>query len=385
MTIRTLFALLLAAFVACQLSSFAETPKYYTHSLAAQLMTPEKQKAIDLWISYLYEPSEDKRKAMWDAAEVARFGDGYCMFNSLFASFGRETTLEYFTPYILKVEEQKDIFLITTMFTQFDFTPRSDSAYFNQNPISIVKVAVTKNGPGYRLKNVLDDETKYWKRVDIGKINYIVEPSIEIDSSECMKAVRFVDSLSLVWHGKPFDRKIDYYISNSIESINKLAGFEFSFVGGFGGMANPEANLLFSDKPIFNYRHELSHIVFNFPSDSVNRMLSEGMATYFGGMRDQSFAETKKDFSSKYYPLKSSDLDKIFDYAGATDFYAFSGLVVELIIQKKGFAGLRSLASTPRGDHSKGGGEVFLQHAESMLGINEQVLLDEINISLKEK
>ena len=47
--------------------------KYYLHSLAFQTMSEEKQKVIDLWIDFLYNPDANLRKTFWDAYDSKAF------------------------------------------------------------------------------------------------------------------------------------------------------------------------------------------------------------------------------------------------------------------------------------------------------------------------
>lgn len=358
--------------------------KYYLHSLVKQTMTPEIEGVIKFWINFLYEENDSLRQTYWDKNEVARFGDNYCLFcTSFFYQYGRIATLDFLPPYILYVEKIDEQFLITTMFTEYSFT-LSDSSLKNQSPWGIIKVIVEKHNNTLTLKNVLSNETLLWRRFQVGNIDYYIEPMVQIDTIACFEANKYVDSISNIWYGKNYDKKIDYYVASTSATINKLVGFDFGFLGGIGdGFTLINAKMILSGNKNFQYKHELTHLVLG---EIPNQLLSEGLATYFGGTGNLDFNAAVKKFSRENYPLTDEKITNIFDYPGFFEFYVFSALLCEQVYKVKGIAGLQSLLKDTThevGEDFHNANNIMLQRICNLLGVSEPELFDRINNRLK--
>ena len=358
--------------------------KYYLHSLVQQTMTPDIEKAINLWVDFLYEENDSLRKTYWSQDEVERFGDDYCLFcTSFFYQWGRAITLNRLLPYIIYVEEKDSVFIITTMFMEKSFA-LSDSSLKNQSPWGIIKVVVEKNNNSFALKNDLSEEARFWYRFEAGNINYYVEPTVKIDTAVCYEANNYVNYISNLWYGKDYINKIEYYVAPTSAAVNKLVGFEFGFLGGIGeGYTLINAKAILSGNKNFNYKHELTHLIL---PEIPNQLLSEGLATYFGGTGDLDFETAVKKFSVKNYPLNDEKIKDILDYPVFFEFYVFSALACEQVYKSKGIDGLRELSKNiikTEGEDFHKENKIMLERICNMLGVGESELIERVNNRIK--
>jgi len=371
--------------------SDTDTNKYYLHSQEFQLMNEEKQKAIDLWIDFLYNPNDSLRKSFWCPDDVRYLGKNYALFDRSFFQFGLERAeqLAILKPYILYVEPLNDVFFITTLFAKFPLTV-SDSSINNQSPWAIIKVAVRKENDKYFLKNVLSYETEFWKKYKYEYLNYLVHPAVEVDTVAMREAKQFIDSLSILWNGEKFDKQIDYYVAPSSSKITDITGYQFAFLGNMTGMVLQDSNtnsiLLFTGLSNFIYKHEFVHIVLD---EFGNFLWDEGLATFYGGTGAMGgkldFAQNKKDFFDEFGELTLEKLDEMFEYRWKI--YPLGAMVVEQIYKEKGIDGLKQFSQKFKVEddeekefthHSKQAKIAFKMAAE-FLGITETELIEKIN------
>jgi hypothetical protein len=358
--------------------------KYYLHSLVQQTMTPDIEGAIRFWVDFLYEENDSLQRTYWNKEEVEQFGDDYCLFcTSFFYQAGRVATLEFLPPYILYVEERDEQFIITTMFMEHTFS-LSDSSIKNQSPWGIIKSIVEKHNNTFALKNVLIEETKLWHRLQIGVINYCIEPTVKIDTAACIEANQYIDSISNIWYGENYHKKIEYYIAPTSAGVNRLVGFDFGFLGGIGsGYTCKNANMILSGNKNFDYKHELTHLIL---PHITNHLLSEGLATYFGGTVNLDFTSAITEFSQKNYPITQEKISGFFDYPGFFDFYVFSALLCEQVYKAKGIEGLKSLLKDiHKMDDFHKESDITLQRICKLLNVTEVELVKSLNDRIKPK
>jgi len=246
----------------------------------------------------------------------------------------------------------------------------SNSFTENQNPVGIIKVGIIKNKNKLFLKNIIYEETSKWLQYQAKHIKYFVEPSIEIDSVNCLKAARFCDSLSYKWYGTEYKDTIQYFVTPSSESAELLLGLDFAFFGSFTGVTLNNAGIIIDGTKNFNFRHELVHIVLG---EFSNRLLNEGLATYFGGIGHFDFITILSEFSKKNYPLTKDKIKQFYGYPGFRDYYVFGALICEQIYGFKGINGLKLMTDSGVGD------DLLIQNVCKLLNITEDELIEKIN------
>lgn len=370
---KTLKYLLLLLFILITTKQVKAEEKFYLHSKVFQSINNDKslEPLIKHWIAFLYEPIDSLRKYYWDINDIDLFHEDYCLFCKHLFQFPRETFLNEFkiVPYIISIEKREDIYFIKSMFVQKNIN-LSNSFTENQNPVGIIKVGIIKNKNKLFLKNIIYEETSKWLQYQAKHIKYFVEPSIEIDSVNCLKAARFCDSLSYKWYGTEYKDTIQYFVTPSSESAELLLGLDFAFFGSFTGVTLNNAGIIIDGTKNFNFRHELVHIVLG---EFSNRLLNEGLATYFGGIGHFDFITILSEFSKKNYPLTKDKIKQFYGYPGFRDYYVFGALICEQIYGFKGINGLKLMTDSGVGD------DLLIQNVCKLLNITEDELIEKIN------
>lgn len=371
------YLLLILLILITTIQSKAEE-KYYLHSKVFQNINNDKslEPIIEHWIAFLYEPNDSLRKYYWDIDDIDLFHEDYCLFCKHLFQFPRETFFNEFKiiPYIISIEKREDIYFIKSMFVQKNIN-LSNSFTENQNPVGIIKVGMIRKNNKLFLKNIIINETRNWPQFTTNHIKYIVEPNIEIDSVSCLNAARFCDSLSLKWYGTEYKDTIQYFVTPSSESAELLLGLDFAFFGSFTGVTLNSAGIIIDGTKNFNFRHELVHIVLGeFP----NRLLNEGLATYFGGSGQYDFITILSEFSKKNYPLTKEKIKQFYSYPGFRDYYVFGALICEQIYGLKGINGLKLISDSGEGD------DILIQNVCKLLNITEDELIEKINTRIKD-
>ena len=314
--------------------------KYYLHSLVEQNLNDNSRKAIMHWVDFLYESNDSLRANYWDKSEKLELKEDYCLFEKLLLQMPRETLLQYFPPYILSAEKIGNEYFLKTVFAQKEVSLNDTSAN-NQNPVAIIDIVVSNQSGKFYLKNSLNYQVLNFKKAKIGKIEYYVHPLLEIDNFSCQKANEFCDSLSKIWTGQSLQENIKYYVTPSPESLSRLLGFDFAYFGYTFGYTSINAKYIFSGTGNFNYRHELAHLVIG---DIKNSLLSEGLATYYGGSGNVQFVELVKDFNKENYPLNEDKLKSILQNTNSKNYYVLGAILVNEVIKKSGIEGLKKFS-----------------------------------------
>ncbi len=343
--------------------------KYYLHSIVEQNLNDNSKKAISHWIDFLYESNDSLRASYWDKTERVELKEDYCLFDKLLMQMPRETLLQYFPPFILSVEKIGNDFFLKTVFAQKEVVLNDTSAN-NQNPVAIIDVIVSNQDGKFYLKNSLNYLTLNYKKSKIGNIEYIIHPLLTADEKSCKKANEFCDSLYKIWTGHKLQENIKYFVTPSAESLSKLLGFDFAYFGYTFGYTSINAKYIFSGTGNFNYRHELAHLVIG---DVKNKLLSEGLATYYGGSNDIVFNELVKDFIKENYPLKEDHLKTILQNSNSKSFYVLGAILVNQVIKKSGLDTLKKLAEMNVND------EKMISEICKVLEIKNENLLNYIN------
>lgn len=320
--------------------------KYYLHSLVEQNRDASTIQAVEYWVNFLFESNDSLRATYWDTNDKNKLRSDYCLFEKLFYQMPKEMQLKYFPPYILSAEKFGNDYLIKTVFAQKEIS-LSDTTSLNQNPVAIIDVIVLNKNGRFQLKNTLDFESIAYKKFSIGNINYFVHPLITIDTIACMNANQFCDSLSLVWHGHKLKEPINYYVTSGSESLGRLLGFDFAYFGMTYGYTLIDAKYLFSGTKDFNYKHELAHLI---TGNIKNKLLSEGIATYYGGSYNESYSSLTKEFYKENYPLNDEKIYAILKHINNKKFYIFGALIVSEILELNGISELKKMINIENDD-----------------------------------
>ena len=347
-------------------------PRYYLHSLADTSINPSYIPFVEFWINFLYTENDSVRRTYWNPEDIKRWGNEYALFYGALFQYPPKQLLDYLKPYILSVYYKDNFCRITTAFWNFSFKPTTVTKS-NYNPYAITEVGIYEKDGQMYLTNLFEQRTSGWKKFSSKKINYIVEPTLQLDYEQIKKASDFVDSLSRL-----FDTECDsitYVVCNSPNELGYIIGFNFFYMGYTNGRVFHDGRMLLSGLGTFNYPHEFAHFIID-PFFKSGIFFGEGMTTYFGGSKNKSFNQLLPEFKEKYPEITDSVFTKIIKYPNSASTYILGALVVEYIYKEKGISGLKSLSETPADTRE------FISYICEKFGINKETLFQKINLRL---
>jgi uncharacterized protein YciU (UPF0263 family) len=161
--------------------------------------------------------------------------------------------------------------------------------------------------------------------------NFVFDREKANQSSEFLKTTRKKYNL-------PQKRPIVYIVANSVDECNELTGFHYTIASN----PNPNAgafrfpNILIAAK--IDHFHEITHSIFGLNSSDV---LSEGIATYYGGNAGIPFVDLKPYFLqyiAGHPDIDLSDFDSYYDLLpdGTNPFYFVGALIIEYALKNGG-------------------------------------------------
>lgn len=227
------------------------------------------------------------------------------------------------------------------------------------NPDCITKLYAVKDENGaFKLENVIDYDTRNWKRYNYKNIKYIVQPFVKFNKRRAKEAVLFCNKIAKQFALKqlPFT----YYMTSNSDEMIKLSNLEYllSYTTGFADLYTKS---IFTSHPYESFPHEFVHMLFY---NSTNKyagtsFIGEGLASWLAGSGyDETFEEGLKKFSSEIKDNDTINLDKIirFEYRNPFDndpFYLTGGVICKMVYEKYGASGIFELYNCPDMDSLK--------------------------------
>ena len=171
---------------------------------------------------------------------------------------------------------------------------------------------------------------KEWSLTKSQNFNFYIRPiNKTILRKEIEEADKFVNSLKKRFKIKS-SKRIDYFI---IEDKIELSRFTKMKEGVC--RAESEKWRIWSNKP--NHFHEITHVwIFNFLG-KPNYSLCEGLATYFGDLKEKSSREKIIKLKRRLFLLRTLCDDSKFRELDWGISYAQSGYLIEFLISKFSF------------------------------------------------
>ena len=246
-----------------------------------------------------------------------------------------------------KIEENR--YQIKTIF----MNRCEDEEYKQFNPSCITKLYAVKDEKGeFKLENVIDYDTRNWKRYKYKNITYVVQPFMEFNKQNAKEAVMFCDKIAKQFALKqlPFT----YYMTSNSDELAKICNLEYllSYTTGFTDL---QRRTIFTSHPYESYPHEFVHILFYNSTGKYagTGIVGEGLATWLGGSGfNETFEEGLNKFSSEIKDNKTINLDAIFnfEYTNPFDsdpFYITGGVICKMVYEKHGVSGIFELYNCP--------------------------------------
>lgn len=213
---------------------------------------------------------------------------------------------------------------------------------------------VKRQASRWLVANVLPERTRSWHTETVGQITYYVEPGLAFDRARALRAVAFVDSLADAF-GVPHLRRLDYYVTSTVDAALRAVGVEYpSRFGPGGGFAKPVNQQLFAAVPAWgeNYRHELTHLVLRplLQGATMTILASEGIATWYGGSAGRGLPETVRRLRDYLAGHPGTTLDSVMVSGGIppAEAYAAGAVLCDMLFRRGGVTYLKAfLAAGP--------------------------------------
>lgn len=295
------------------------------------------------------KPDSLYQNPFWNRAEIERYHKAGLNSPDNFSLFGNGSyqisSLNYFVPKILQIDKvEYGRYQVKTI-----FAARSEDKDYKQfSPIGISKLYAVKDGSGnYKLENVIDYDTRKWKKYKYKYITYIVHPLCEFNKMKAKNAVAFCDkTVSRFNLQKPGE--ITYYITPNSDELGKILNFDY-WLSYSTGRALPHFRTIYTGFPDEDFKHELLHLIFPTAPNGIRPfIINEGIATWLGGpSHDETFDDALRIFSMQ---IKDKDvsLDDIISntYRNPLDnnpVYLAGAVICKLVYESHGVAGINKL------------------------------------------
>lgn len=295
------------------------------------------------WKEYLLnQPGTLSPNPRWSAQEQRRW-PGYDL-TSFIAYKGASATVVDIRPV---GEEVLDEFVVKTLFSRVLAENR------DVKPVALTRVYALRENGEWVFGNALTRLTSDWERVQVGPIEYVVEPGRELDRTRAENAVAFADSLSMTFD-VPRLQRLTYYVAGSPERLHRIMGVDWTF-GGLGyGYANRANDLILSGDPTFGEenRHELVHVVLGplFAEGLTHSLMSEGIATWLGGSMGRTFPELLVEYADYLEAFPEITVDGVLAANNDEGLRPTGAVLLELVHDRGGVSAVQELMRTGRSD-----------------------------------
>ena len=164
----------------------------------------------------------------------------------------------------------------------------------------IVRETGTDGKARWALASPVPFETAGWTRASVGRIDYVVHPSLSFARARATATAAWTDSLTNRF-SVPATGQITYFQVPDLQTGNRVIGLEWVLSGDrAGGRASPVARIVLAANPRYAeaYKHELVHVLLHPLLGGRSAFVSEGVSYWLGGARGLSFIELMRDLGS---------------------------------------------------------------------------------------
>lgn len=170
---------------------------------------------------------------------------------------------------------------------------------------SIYKVCAMQTNEGWRLMNYFDATKSRYASHRIGSVDFYIGHGVVADQKKMKESARFADSFIRSYH---FNNKtrITYVAASSIDECSTMIGLSYTPMRSHKPFAGRTINdLILSTK--LNHIHEIVHAIMLSHCPDTPLFLHEGIATYYGGMAEQTY-EDIKPIAKSHIEQENTDL-----------------------------------------------------------------------------
>lgn len=238
----------------------------------------------------------------------------------------------------------------------------------------IYNFLIVKANGEYKLTSPLNYNTKNWKKLAFGNIQYIAPPHHQFDERKMQKMEHFNKEIAAYFQVNPV--KFKYYVCENFNQISQLRGYDFK--NGmfrdfpYNSIALSRSNIIFASRNSEYNFHELIHLYEGEYFMQTHSIISEGVATYFGGSAFLPFKDHIQELKNHlkahpinlYHELLINDNSYIINDKTSLK-YTLGALLCDLALKKHEKQGLIALLDSGKSN------EDLMQTLETLFGIDQ--------------
>ena len=156
---------------------------------------------------------------------------------------------------------------------------------------SIYKICAMQTKDGWRLMNYFDATKNRYASHRIGCVNFYIGHGVVADRKKMKESARFAESFIGSYQ---LDHKIPitYVVADSIDECSAMIGLSYTPMRSHKPFAGRTINNLILSTRL-NHIHEIVHAIMLPYYPDAPLFLHEGIATYYGGMAEQTYKDIK--------------------------------------------------------------------------------------------
>ncbi|WAC01730.1 hypothetical protein N7U66_17810 [Lacinutrix neustonica] len=149
-----------------------------------------------------------------------------------------------------------------------------------------------------KFKRILNYNTRNWKKIDVGDIEYYISPLREFNITEALEFDYANKKIAQLFEME--SKSVKYYSCISPVELFEIKGFDYihnMYMSDKGGLSEVTSNILFSGNDSDTYNHEIVHFYTyeKYYSTIGNlSLINEGLATFIGGSGEASYSVLRK-------------------------------------------------------------------------------------------
>lgn len=223
--------------------------------------------------------------------------------------------------------------------------------YKKWNPDCITKLYAVKNKNGiFKLENLINYNTRNWRRYNYSFIHYVVSPGCSFDKKAAEEAVQFCKTFVERFHLQDIE-PFTYYVTSNSNEMSLLFNFDYE-LSYSTGRTFYKTRTLYTSWGNFNYPHEFVHLLlyeFILSKKGYTFIINEGIATWLGGPNfNQTYEESLIEFSNDIKNIDSLSIDDITHNRyrnphNNNPIYVTGAVICDMVYEKVGIKGVKRL------------------------------------------
>ncbi|MDR1983705.1 MAG: hypothetical protein LBQ28_02630 [Prevotellaceae bacterium] len=208
--------------------------------------------------------------------------------------------------------------------------------------LACFRICAKKENGEFKLYNYFYTIKDNINKHSVDGIDYYYPHNYKFDYKKAQQASDFLKNIRQKYNLQS-EQNVVFIVANSLDECNELIGFHYTVVSttieNAGYAMFPRVNILLSST--ITHYHELIHSIFSYSFKDISSLLSEGIATYYGGNAGIQLPELKKNFRqyiAENVEIDLSNLNSINKLLsnGTNPYYIIGALIIDHALKNGG-------------------------------------------------